>query len=390
MKIRKRVEDGHVERTQSNVAGLLSEMTEEELYQAKLLVARSKFWTPEIEKLLRRWRKQVNVRSAEHKEAEKKYSRRYYLLGGPATVLSTVVASGILTTFKNCNICVAECNPAATSACASDEYVRITMGILGVISLALTALALFFNYGEASNENKSAANDYEKLVRKIDSILETPVSARGDPIAALQEIRSIFDDISKNSPSSVSKTSLGYSHLKDVDKGGRQTPLPIGSPGERKRSRMPDVSSLAKILTETVEKEREEEEILKKRIEIENNYDTDTEDGKEVVIAADLEAMRPEDILRDERKEAVQASLTRALQFELGRLYPPRERLRPKTPKRNSESETESESSDEKDVVLNIDTLGQNQEGNEEVQQSSSFTSTGTAGSFDKDKGEIV
>lgn len=303
---------------------LSDDLTPEEVYQARLIVARQKFWTPEIEKLLRRWRRQINLRHAEHKIAEHKYSRRYYLLGVPASILSTIVASGVLTTFKNCNECTVGCIPAATSQCASDEWVRLVMGLVGVAAIVFTCMSLFMNYGDASSNSKNASDNFEDLTREIDSILDTPVSARGDPIATLQSIRAKFDDVSKKSPSISSEMYLEYRTLKE-EKRKSGTGLTPPSPNQvtfGERRRMPNASTLAKILVDNIERDGQKQRDIEKKIVQENDYDTD-EEGKEVAIGFDLEALRPEDILETEGKKSVQASLTRALEFELARMYPP-------------------------------------------------------------------
>lgn len=293
----------------------MEEFSPEVISQARIIVARTRFWTSDIEKLLRRWRKQINSRHFEHKEAERKYTKLYYLIGVPTTILSTVVASGVLTTFKNCNICVAECSPDATSVCAGDEYIRLVMGLLGIVSLALTAIMIFLNYGAASVDNKNASDDYGQLVREIDAIVEAPIIARGDPIISLHQIRTRFDDIVKKSPGLNSQISLEYKTVKTersaVTSNARKT-------------KMPDASSLAKILVDKIEEENVNEAVKLQKIEENNNYDTDEE--KEVAIGMDLEKLRPGDTVEDTKRTAIEESLTRALEFELSRFYVPEEK----------------------------------------------------------------
>jgi len=257
----------------------------EVLNQARIIVGRAKFWTPDIEKLLRRWRKQINTRHFEHKEAERKYTRLYYLLGVPTAILTTVVSSGILTTFQNCNVCTEQCSPDASSLCASDEYIRLAMGILGVVSLVLTSVMIFLNYGASGVDNKNASDDYGELVREIDTIVETPIISRPDPIISLHQMRTKFDDIAKKSPSINSNISLEYRTLKTAK------PSIIGMPHNTYKTKMPDASSLARILVDKIEEEQETQTKKMQKIAESNNYNTDEE--KEVAVAIYIETIRP-------------------------------------------------------------------------------------------------
>ncbi len=296
------------------ISNIIEELSDDEILEARLAVARRKFWTPDIEKLLRKWRNEINKAHTEHKIAEKKYHNRYYAVGAPATILATVVASGILSTFKNCNPCTAACDPNASAICASDQPIRIAMGIVGIISIIFSGLMLFMGYQQASRDNKYAADDYDKLNREIDAILTTPIAMRGDPISQLQQIRSTFGDIAKSSPTISSKISLEYKHIK------KKSVNFIGPRPEDGRLdlKKPGVKTLAKLLVNHVENDATEAINLRNTIIRENDYDTDEED-REVAIPFNIESLRPEDILN--RDNGVQQSLTKALEFELSRLY---------------------------------------------------------------------
>lgn len=303
-----------------DVHKIVDNLTPDEIYQARLIVARNKFWTPEIEKLLRKWRRQVNERYIEHRELERKYSKRFYLLGIPTSVLGTVVATGVIVTFQNCNACT----PTEAADCARDQWIRLVMGIIQIISVVFAAISLFMDYGGASGDNKNSAVAYAGLVRRIDTILGSPVSSRDDPIHTLNDIRSQFDDISKNSPT-IKATALEYGTLPE---GGKPAAPKIGdidhlnlrSPRQPNK-KMPDASSLARILLEKVEEDKRNEETTERHMYEANDYDTDEEKTRDVVIRFDLESMRPEDIVDATKQTTVQDSLARALEFELGRLY---------------------------------------------------------------------
>jgi hypothetical protein len=294
------------------IKNIAEDLSPEEIYQARLIVARQKFWTPDVEKLLRTWRRQICILQRQHKLEEVKYNVRYYLVGVPASILSTIVASGVLTTFRNCNECLTGCIPDQ-SGCENDEWIRLAMGIIGIFAIVFTCLSVFLNYGQASRDSKSSAEDFGSLTRNIDLILETPVSTRGDPITVLNGIRAEYDDISKNSPISSFQT-LEYRTIERE----KITP-PRSDQINLKRTKIPDASSLAKILIDNLEAEEKERINVQKRVKEENDHDTDEE--KEVVISFDFEGLKSEDLLENERRNVAQKSLERALQFELSRMY---------------------------------------------------------------------
>lgn len=344
-------------RTANIIKDIADELTPDEIHQARLIVARQKFWTKDIEKLLRRWRRQINDLQGEHKLAEKKYNKRYYIIGVPATVLAAIVASGILSTFKNCNECSAGCIPAASGSCANDEWIRLVMGIIGLISILFTCVSVFMNYGQASSDNKNSASDFGSLAREIDAVLDSPVSARGDPISFLHGIRARFDDMLKNSPIVSSKISLEYRTIEERKKSvAPGPPRPDQVHLGAKKGKIPDASSLARILIDNIEAEEQERVSIRKKVEKENDHDTDEE--KEVAITFDLDELKPEDLLENNRRNIVQSSLARALEFELNRMYtdveePVKDKLESTSPKidvRKKKKKIRRPSSTQKDI----------------------------------------
>lgn len=367
---------------------LINDMSPEEIYQARLIVAQGKFWTPEIEKLFRRWKRQINLRREGHQHQERTYNKRYYYLGVPANIFGTIVASGVLSTFKNCDVCtspttstilttivtttaLSTTSPAAS--CANDEIIRLVMGIIAVFSLCLTILMVFMDYGGGRQANKDSGDNCDGLSRKIEGMLNTPISRRGDPIEFLHEIRNEFDDIRKNSPALPSKynSTLEYrtierkkSKTPSMTKLSPSTPQKVSQKVSLKAKSkstgsLPSSKSLrASKIAKKVLKQVAENEKTNLQLEKANDYDTDEED-KEVTLAFDIESLRPDDILNDIRRKSVQHSLTKALEFELSRMYTDEARAPPIRRKRKSSS-TISRSDD---VVI---VIGSEDKGKEE------------------------
>lgn len=301
----------------SNIIALIDDMTDEEIYQARLIVARVKFWTADIEKLLRRWLVQINKRRQGHSDAQRACNKKYYIFGLPTAILSTIVASGILVTFKNCDSC-----SGVPNSCSSDEWIRLLMGILSIISLIATAIMLYMDFGGARQEHKDATDGYDELSRNISGLLTTPTSSRGDAIEKINEIRKTFDDIKKSSPSLSKEYDLSLTYRNISEKKKKKTiNLPIehnseDPPKKSAREKAEDIASMVVQNIEKVEKEKVEKEKILKH---ENDYSTDDEE-KEVAVGVDIDSLRPGDILQNDKKTIIQDSLTKAIEFELERM----------------------------------------------------------------------
>lgn len=156
-------------------------------------------WTPNIEKLLRRWKAQIGKLQSAHKKMASRFSRANMLCGAPAKMFNAIVIFGIFATFQNC-----DCKQK-DALCTAEEWIRFSLGILGAISMVFDALYNFLDFGQRSTNHQEAAEEFESLYRAIDVILLTPVEARGDAIGVLQSIRSQFDENIKKAKSKLPK-----------------------------------------------------------------------------------------------------------------------------------------------------------------------------------------
>lgn len=177
--------------------------------QNKLLSARNKLWTPELDRLLRNWKRQIGKRENGHNNLARKYNRRHYIFGLPAILLAAILSSGVLSTFQNCSDCSGS---QGTVECEIIQYLRLIFGLLGIVNTALVGFQTFMNYQEEAEKHKSAADDYGSLFRLLDSMILMPGPIRGDPITSLQNIRSRYDDLVRRSPSLPKKYNVDLSY----------------------------------------------------------------------------------------------------------------------------------------------------------------------------------
>lgn len=328
----------------------------------KLALVRSRLWTPELDKLLRRWKRQIDARRKGHMKLSQQYDKRHYLLGVPATALTTVTTTGTLTTFQDCSS-----NSTGSFWCTSAEWIRLAIGIIGIIAVVLTGILTFMNFQKTSQDHKKAADQYESLSGTIDSILSIPRVLRGNPVDRLKLIRDQYDGILKEAPTLAEKykTELGFevvgsqnSNNKVINiSNGKLNPNDVNiddrdiemirkdknvlkkimedlrnkkpdDPPEKNSEALPTPKKHLKVVIREDEFSNEEESNATDEIVKRNNFDSDDE-SQEVCIGFDIDRMAEMNQnttalamanLQAQRDRQIQDSLNQALRFEIDRL----------------------------------------------------------------------
>lgn len=307
--------------------------THEEVRQAHIIASRTKLWTPEVEKLLRQWKRQIGHRQVGHRRKGRLCNAAYYMLGIPNAVLAAVVSTGILATFQDC------VSPPNSERCVAEEWVRFTIGLIGLVSVIISGAATFLDLGGAREKHKNADDAYGELVRAIETTLLLPLHMRSDPVAFIQTTRDRFDDTVKSSPSIGSRYdhSLEWKTLEPAtisplralsmhllpglyaEPPASTTPRPEGMTQE-----VPDPDSLARLLVEKVDQQAKNVILARRKVAELNNYDSD--DERPVTITFDPSAVRPGETEIDLIRRDAQQSMAEALKFELSRFLANSER----------------------------------------------------------------
>jgi len=140
-------------------------------------------WPREAIRLLHAWKRQVGINILNHHKEALYYKRRFYIMGGIATVLGTIL-TGIGIAFAKDPI----------------RWLTITTDICVAIITALTGLITLLGDGERSNKHHEASNRYRALELLISNILAIPASVRGNPKDILTNLCQQYDDIVSSSP----------------------------------------------------------------------------------------------------------------------------------------------------------------------------------------------
>jgi hypothetical protein len=348
------------------------ETVEDAQLRDQLVLARSKLWTPELDRLLRRWKRQIDSRRKAHYEIARNLSQRHYLIGIPASIINTVTTTGIFATFQttsssqptdnslsqfDISVCQYICNvtnmplynqPNTTSAPPSsppgyEQWVRLGMGILAIFGLTLTGVLTFMNYQSDAEAHKTAGDSYDSLYGNIESLMVIPPLVRGDPVNTLQGIRHEYDDIVKKCPNLPEKyqVDLSYVTIDSVPQKVNSNNVPL-LPKLRPDDVQPqrDEKSVrlgTEILSNIVNSQTplptsrtfrgDPQKDLSSLIQEKNNFDSD--DDQEVCLGFDLNQMAAMNntksalamaSLAQKQDRQIQSSLFKALEFEMQRL----------------------------------------------------------------------
>lgn len=185
-------------------------------------------WTSDISKLLEGWKKQIGTIVASERKNAKKFKKRNYWMVGISTGFAGI---GGFATFMTSSECEASIDQ---EGCESKIWYRVIAGTVTSIGAIISGFNAFLEYGEKATTHKKSADDFDALYRKIDSILLIPISRRGDPVSVIQEIRSEYDNLTR-------QTDLDTSGYRELPYEVIQPPSPSDFPEVRNETPGGDV-----------------------------------------------------------------------------------------------------------------------------------------------------
>lgn len=141
--------------------------------------------TMEWRKLLDGWLDVAHYAADAHYDAQRRYNRRGRILGGAATVLTTLTGA---TAIKQ------------LVAASSGEQWKGIMVVLAAVAAALTALHTYLGYESRASSHRSTAAGYAAVLRNINEEITFGHASAVEAQKAADEIRKALDALSNGAP----------------------------------------------------------------------------------------------------------------------------------------------------------------------------------------------
>jgi hypothetical protein len=140
-------------------------------------------WTKDIEELIKRWKDQTEKLSHVHQESGYINRTRYYRLAIPSILLPFVM------TLVSQNLYSGTNDPA-----------HIVDGVMFMTTSILSALVLFFNYNQVSEEHFQTSARYTDISNRIDSELARRRRFRTPSDVFITELKGRIESLGDNAP----------------------------------------------------------------------------------------------------------------------------------------------------------------------------------------------
>lgn len=140
-------------------------------------------WQP-LEDLLLDWSQQACVNRAKSAKKAKRFRKLHYWLGIPVVIFSSCAGSAAFTQIHS----------------SPNDAIRITAGILGILSAILAGLQTFFGFSESAEKYRAVGVGYEKIEKEIEEILALPVHLREALPKIIDDLRERMNALADDSP----------------------------------------------------------------------------------------------------------------------------------------------------------------------------------------------
>jgi hypothetical protein len=156
--------------------------------------AQKDVWSPSLERLYGSWHRRVAAAEHGHRLMADRLRRRYFLLGIPVVVFTTLVGTSAFASMQN-----ASANNITTRNADSD-VVLLLVGGISVLAAVLSSLQTFLRYSTRAEGHRIAALRYETLRREMAETLALEPGRRGQADRTLDSARNRMDRYAKESP----------------------------------------------------------------------------------------------------------------------------------------------------------------------------------------------
>ena len=151
-------------------------------------------WNDSLERLYESWHRRVAAAEHGHRLMADRLRRRYFLLGIPVVVFTTLVGTSAFASLSGAS------NSSITTRNADSDVVLLIVGGISVLAAVLSSLQTFLRYATRAEGHRIAALRYETLRREMAETLALSPEFRGQPDRDLDNARNRMDRYAKESP----------------------------------------------------------------------------------------------------------------------------------------------------------------------------------------------
>jgi hypothetical protein len=178
-------------------------------------------WNDALERLYESWHRRVAAAEHGHRLMADRLRRRYFLLGIPVVIFTTLVGTSAFASMSNAS------DNSITTRNADSDVVLLLVGGISVLAAVLSSLQTFLRYATRAEGHRIAALRYETLRREMAETLALPRDARGQADRALDNVRNRMDRYAKESPT------IGERMWGDLSRTFHLSTVPPDPPGPR-------------------------------------------------------------------------------------------------------------------------------------------------------------
>ncbi len=134
------------------------------------------FWS-----LLDTWKRRIIINQEAHYSAAARFKKYHYWIGSPTIIFATIAGATLL-------------------AEAKEPWIRISVGIIGLIAAALSAIQTFYSHSKQAETHRSVAARLGEVKREIEVIEHGPLPSKSEQNRIIEQISKRLSEIDKEAP----------------------------------------------------------------------------------------------------------------------------------------------------------------------------------------------
>ncbi|MBN2389741.1 MAG: DUF4231 domain-containing protein [Anaerolineae bacterium] len=131
--------------------------------------------------LLKDWKRRIEINQQAHYLAATRYNKYHYWIGFPAIILATIAGATLL-------------------AEAKEPWIRVSVGIVGLIAAVLSAIQTFYSHAKRAEAHRSVASRLGQVKREIEILESMSPPKKSEQARIVQQINERLSEIDKEAP----------------------------------------------------------------------------------------------------------------------------------------------------------------------------------------------